>query len=1048
MNEPQRSPPAIDPAAVVALLFFVSGAASLLLETAAVRAFLELFGSAAASLGAVGGAFLLCLALGAWLVGTHVDRARAPLRWYALLEAIACVGGLAALLIGRQLDPVADAFARAEAAGNGRLVARLAWCAALLVVPVGALGATLPLLARLRAATRARGFAAGGLQAASTLGAMAGALLASLVLLEAIGTQATWLLASGLNGAVALAAWWLARHAGHEGEVAPSAGDPPLPEGAATLPLPPLVVAAAVNGFSVLALEVLLFRGLGQTTRGSQDTLGVLLAAWLLASALGTALGVAWSRRRAAAGYAWGHLAAMVAPLVALLFLRKMGRASFESIWSFGESALTWSGRLGGHAVGALLVAGPAAFATALAFPCSCELLPRGGGRFGRHVALLSGAWAAGAALAGIVVPAFLLPRVGLKLLLIALAVAPLLALAVVALAGGAAAWRGRLRSLGGALVGAAGLAAVLLLFPFFGRSSVDEPLVFVQRVVQGRGGYVVKYVEDAAANVAVIVHPDGEKVLAVNDQLALGGSGDSRVEAMQGFLPALLHPSPKRALALGVGAGLTVAALRDAGCESIDAVELLPSVLEALPWFARENGSIAEDPRVHFVAGDARSFVRAAEPESYDLVVGDLFFPWEAGTGQLYAREHFERVKRLLKPDGIFCQWLPAHQLRWEELGEVGRTFCDVFDGATFWLARPEFALPVVGLIASKERLEIDVVKLEQRLESHPLRPQLERLGVADVRDLLALYIADEWFFREKFDGDGRVTADRPAVEFEAARRIESDAVVALHNRRILFDLKEDIVSRMTQSSAVDKKRLTELKRELATASRAMWQLYEAETNRLLADANRRLPPELRKNDPIDLEAAAFSIAGAVLRDRPADKPAMEMVVRLLMAQLSYGNVEIVSQAVRTLEAEPTIGRQPRFANLRGMAFLLGVCSEGKVKPDQQRQALRYACAEFRRALEADPKFVEAAVNLGIALFLEGSKQSWEEARAVLARSRGQIVARERPDGHGLPPSAEAVFSFLNQQPDAAKQWLDRAANQPWSAKIAERMQRGPEAP
>ncbi len=1046
--------PLLDTSALVALLFFLSGGTSLLLETAAVRAFLELFGSTAASLGAVGGAFLVCLALGAWLVGTKADRVERPLLWYAALEAIACVGSFVALWAMGGLDWLADSLARSEVAGDGRLWTRLLAAVLVLLLPGGALGATLPFLSRLRAATRTRGIAAGGLQAASAIGAAAGALVASTVLLAAVGTRGTWMIGAGINGLVAVAAFVLARldPRGSTAGVQPSETHERAPESAASLsdasvPLAPLTIASALTGFAVLAFEVLLFRALGQVARGSQDTLGVLLAVFLGSGAIGTAIGVALSKRRAASGFVVGQLLSAVVPLVTLLLLRFMANAADLSWWRAGANAFTWVGRLAGELLGALAIAGPVALATAIAFPCACELLPRDRAGFGRQVAWLSGGWTLGAAAAGVLVPGFVLPRLGLRSSLIATALLPLVALAV-AWVGvvaarrrvGAARFSSRLAAWCG---GALAAMAALLFVPIGGQSSWHDPLLFVRRVAGPEGGYVVHYVEDSAANVAVIVHSDGQKVLAVNDQLALGGSGDSRVEAMQGILPAILHPAPKRVLALGVGAGLTVAALRDIGCEQIDAVELLPSVLSALPYFGTENGGIVHDPRVHWIANDARSFVRAAAPESYDLIVGDLFFPWETEAGLLFTRDHFERVKRLLKPDGLFCQWLPCHQLRWEEIGLIGRTFCDVFEGATLWLARPEFPFPILGLIATKERFEIDVQKLGSRLENHPARDLLERLGVADVRDLLSLYVADEWFFREKFDEVGINVADRPRVEFLAARRVESDDVVALRNRLSLFELKEDVVTRMSQS-AIEKKKLVEVRRDLAQASRTMWQLYEGQTAALTANANRQLPPEQQKNDPEQLDLQAFQIIGGVLRDRPDHAPAMESMVRWLLQQLRLRHYSVVNEAVQTLEKEPAIGPRARLANLRGIAFLLGICDPDAVKPDQEEKAIAYAVTDLRRAVELDAKLVEAQVNLGIALFLQGTQAAWDEARARLGEARDRIAAPGRAERHGLPASAEAIFSFLTGKPDEARSWLERAAGQPWVVKIAERMEAG----
>ncbi len=1043
----------VDPGVAVALLFFLSGGASLLLETAAVRAFLELFGSTAASLGAVGGAFLVCLAFGAFVLGAQVDRAARPLRWYAALEAIACIGGLLALAATSKLDPLATALAKAEARGDFELAARLLSCVALLIIPVGALGATLPLLARLRAAGRtqegARAAAAGGLQVASALGATVGAFCGPALLLGSLGTRGTWAVAAAINGLVALAAAWLAR------------GERPLPDATVsesrraptaasaesdrargettTTPATALVVASFLTGFTVLALEILLFRGLGQVTRGSQDTLGALLAAFLAASAIGSGIGVklARGRERALVGFSIGQALSIAAPLVALVWLRAMAGAGELDWLRFGASATSWPQRLARECLGAFLVAGPAACATAIAFPCACELAR--GGRFGRTVAWLSGAWTVGAAAAGLVVPALLLPALGLRGALLLAAALPLVGFGVVALADRSLFTKARVVWPAAAIGG----AVLLLAVPVGGASALGEPLRFFQRVAGGAGGRALDYREEAAANVAVVERTDGERVLAVNDQLALGGSGSPRVEQMQGVLPALLHPAPKRALALGVGTGATIAALCSMGCEEVDAVDLLPSVLSMLPWFADQNGGLAQDRRVKLLVGDARSFARVAEPQSYDLVVGDLYFPWEAEAGLLYTKEHFERVKRLLKPDGLFCQWLPCHQLRWEELGMVGRTFAEVFDGATVWLARADFPFPVLGLVAGPERLELDVVKLTARLEKHRAMPLLARLGVADAKDFLALYVADEWFFREQFDDKSINTADLARVEFLSARRVETDPVVALHNRRRLFELHEDVVYRMTQSS-ISKLDLARLKRELSAASQTMWKLFDAQTDLLLATANRALPLVARRNVPEELETRAFQVIGGLMRDRPDHAPAGELMLALLGEQLRLRSYGRVVEGVTTLENEPAVGSRARLRYLRGLAFLRAVCDADPKQAAQFTKPLDFAVKDFRKAADLDPTLIEARLHLALALFLTGTKESWDEARALLQAAREKIVAPDRPEGHGLPAPQEAILSFLLDKKEEAQQWLARPEAQPWAAKIAERMRAG----
>jgi spermidine synthase len=55
---------------------------------------------------------------------------------------------------------------------------------------------------------------------------------------------------------------------------------------------------------------------------------------------------------------------------------------------------------------------------------------------------------------------------------------------------------------------------------------------------------------------------------------------------------------------------------------------------------------------------------------QPFDVVVGDLVVPPRSGASSLFTREHFAAARQALAPGGIFCQWLPMHQLS-EELDE-----------------------------------------------------------------------------------------------------------------------------------------------------------------------------------------------------------------------------------------------------------------------------------------------------------------------------------------------------------------------------------------
>ena len=81
----------------------------------------------------------------------------------------------------------------------------------------------------------------------------------------------------------------------------------------------------------------------------------------------------------------------------------------------------------------------------------------------------------------------------------------------------------------------------------------------------------------------------------------------------------------------------------------------------------------------VRLVLDDGRRYL-AAQPEHFDVIVSDLFIPWHASAGNLYAREMYDTVARRLAPGGLFCQWLPLYQLTREEFDIIVRTFLERF--------------------------------------------------------------------------------------------------------------------------------------------------------------------------------------------------------------------------------------------------------------------------------------------------------------------------------------------------------------------------------
>lgn len=159
------------------------------------------------------------------------------------------------------------------------------------------------------------------------------------------------------------------------------------------------------------------------------------------------------------------------------------------------------------------------------------------------------------------------------------------------------------------------------------------------------------------------IVLTQGEGVHALWLSGALQFSSDDEYR----YHEALVHPamasaaSPRRVLVCGGGDGLAVReVLRHREVERVVLVDLDPAMTD----LARDhevvsalNGRALHDPRVEVVNDDAMAWLETAQA-SFDVVVLDFPDPAGFSVGKLYTTRFYERMLRVLAPDGVVaCQ-------------------------------------------------------------------------------------------------------------------------------------------------------------------------------------------------------------------------------------------------------------------------------------------------------------------------------------------------------------------------------------------------------
>src|SRR5207245_2572514 len=94
-----------------------------------------------------------------------------------------------------------------------------------------------------------------------------------------------------------------------------------------------------------------------------------------------------------------------------------------------------------------------------------------------------------------------------------------------------------------------------------------------------------------------------------------------------------------------------------------VDAVELVPGVLECFGIFHPDGPAILQQPNVHGVADDGRNYL-LMHRRQYDVITIDPPPPLaSAGAVNLYSREFVQLCHDRLRPDGVVCLWIPPER-------------------------------------------------------------------------------------------------------------------------------------------------------------------------------------------------------------------------------------------------------------------------------------------------------------------------------------------------------------------------------------------------
>jgi len=747
---------------VLFLLFFGSGASSLIYQVLWMRALSLTMSVSVYAATTVLCAFMAGLALGSVIAGRVADRLERPFAAFGLAEAGVGILGFFALRLLFGLQPVEvwmhDAFG---GGGVAMTAARFLVAFAVLVLPCTLMGATLPLLSRVVVDDDASiGSGTGSLYAVNTFGAVAGCVFSGFVLIPILGLSATNSVAAVLNVAVGLTAYALGRRERRPVGAAAVVRDAGGLSGSSLL----VALGFGVSGFTALGYEVLWTRALEQFTHNSTYAYTAMLATFLAGIAGGSAVAARWADESKEPRLVFGRIQIAIASCVLLSLALYTQLLHWMPIIaeSIGGLESWWRVMVLIFSV-TFLTLFATTFLFGATFPFVTRAIVESQAVVGRRVAQAYSINTLGSIVGSVTIGFLLLPWLGMAgtfalLILVNLAIGSFFAVRAV---------EGMARA---ATLAALGVGVLLAVFAI--------PGDLFKSIFAERYGTLLMYKEQVTDIVMVTEDELGQRLIRYGDGRGTAGTSTVFEDRSYAHIAMLPHPDPKNVLSICFGVGNSLSSLTQYPVERIDAVELSPGVIDAAPHFAKTNRHVLDDPRVHLTIQDGRNFLLTTD-RRYDVIRLDPPELHTAGVVNLYTREFFELARDRLAEGGIFSIWVNVSYTPVESLRMIMQTAAEVFPHVQVWHGPIFYGWVING---SMEPNPPDLAHLMKGFEDERVRADLASIRIKDAYDFLNLFVMEDEAVRA-FAADRPVlTDDRTRLDFDVPKAQESAFGVSNH--------------------------------------------------------------------------------------------------------------------------------------------------------------------------------------------------------------------------------------------------------------------------
>ena len=138
---------------------------------------------------------------------------------------------------------------------------------------------------------------------------------------------------------------------------------------------------------------------------------------------------------------------------------------------------------------------------------------------------------------------------------------------------------------------------------------------------------------------------------------------GDELTQAATAFMPMAMKDKPYDAAMVGFGSGMGAHyLLADPLVRDFDCVEIEEEMMNLARGFYPWNARGYDDPRIHIFIDDAQTFF-LTNRRKYDLMISVPSNPWVSGVASLFSHEFYTKMRRYMKPGGLWVQWIQTYE-------------------------------------------------------------------------------------------------------------------------------------------------------------------------------------------------------------------------------------------------------------------------------------------------------------------------------------------------------------------------------------------------